>query len=344
MNHRFALSRFALGGLCAFCLIGFSLQEKKTTLLVAWWNVENLYDTTDDPNDDDEFTPQGKNNWNEERLKLKFEHLAQVIKDMSKAHNTALPDVMGFCEVEHQALLETLFSTYLKSADYGFVYYESSDMRGIDVGFAYNKKSLTLVEGKRFYVDLKTDRPTRDVVMGKFSRNGKFLYVFGNHFPSRRGGKEESEPRRIAAAQTLRAAIDEILKNDSNADIIVLGDFNDEPTDKSIADILKSSANPDDVTNDGTKLYNFMAAYQGIGSYLFRREWSKIDQALVSKGMLNKTGFSAPLSGFQCFSQEYMFEEKKSGEKQPFRTYAGNKWLGGYADHLPICLEVVVEK
>ncbi len=317
-----------------------------TRFLVAWWNVENLFDTIDDPTQDDDFTPSGKYKWTEARLDYKFKQLSVVISDLAESRNYTLPDIMGFCEVEHQHLLDTLFQKYLNAKAHKVVYYESPDPRGIDVAIAYNGEKFTLLDSKKHKVALDGGA-TRDILEAKFeakgSSKGNVLYVFANHWSSRRGGQEASEPRRIVAAQTLRNRIDELLARDSTADVVMLGDLNDEPSNNSVSKTLRAIGDLNQVlaSNDGM-LYNFMVAYQGIGTYFYQNHWERIDHAIVSKGLFDNRSFSAVPNSFTAFYKPYMFERDKDGKptEKPFRTYAGQRYLGGYADHLPILLEI----
>jgi predicted extracellular nuclease len=316
--------------------------ESSNTFLVAWWNVENLFDTIDDPTQDDDFTPSGKYKWTEERLDYKFKQLSTVIRDLAQSRNYTLPDIMGFCEVEHQYLLDTLFQKYLNAKAYKVVYYESPDPRGIDVGIAYDSAKFQLLDSKPHRVNLGQGS-TRDILEAKFSSGGKVLYVFANHWSSRRGGEEASEPRRIVAAQTLRARLDEIFSQDSTADVIMLGDLNDEPSNNSVSKTLRATGDLNQVlaSSDGT-LYNFMAGYQGIGTYYYQNHWERIDHAIISKGLFDNKGFSIIRNSFAVFHRTYMFERDRDGKptEKPFRTFAGQRYLGGYADHLPILLEI----
>ncbi|KAK3582615.1 hypothetical protein CHS0354_024169 [Potamilus streckersoni] len=222
--------------------------------LIVWWNVENLFDTVNDPRkNDDEYTPTGKREWTEQRLNKKFENLAHVIKDISKRNKKQFPDIMGFCEVENEPLLDQLYKKYIKAANHKIVYHESMDSRGIDVSFVYNSKTFRLINKKVIGVKIY-DKPTRDILLGHFKdlKKGYDLYVFLNHWPSRIGGEEKTELKRISAAKSLRHAIDSLLKKNADADILLMGDFNDEPIDKSILTYLKSSGSRDYVKK-GTK-------------------------------------------------------------------------------------------
>ncbi|MFN3638230.1 MAG: endonuclease/exonuclease/phosphatase family protein [Chloroherpetonaceae bacterium] len=342
--------RLRFSVLVLFSVVFFSCTTTKPTapspsspqFLVAWWNVENLFDTIDDPTQDDDFTPSGKYKWTEARLDYKFKQLSTVIRDLANSRNYTLPDIMGFCEVEHQHLLDTLFQKYLNAKSYKVIYYESPDPRGIDVGIAYNSDKFQLLDSRPHRVDLGQGS-TRDILEAKFFHNGNVLYVFANHWSSRRGGAEASEPRRLVAAQTLRTRLDEILAQDSTADVIMLGDLNDEPENNSVSQTLRAVGDLNRVlaSTDGT-LYNFMAAYRGIGTYYYQNHWERIDHAIVTKGLFDNKSFSALPNSFTAFHKPYMFERDRDGKptEKPFRTFAGQRYLGGYADHLPILLEI----
>ncbi|NTW48425.1 MAG: hypothetical protein HGB19_01580 [Chlorobiales bacterium] len=334
-------------------LLYSDLSEAKADrkkLLIAWWNVENLFDTVNDPgNGDDEFTPDGSKEWTENRLNTKLENLTEVIRDIGKSRpndGIGLPDIMGFCEVEHLSPIKELFQKHLGTSDYGFVYYESLDPRGIDIGFAYNKEKLSVLRSEKHTVTL-SGKPTRDIISVTFTYEGKPLYVIGNHWPSRLGGEMRSASKRADAAKALRGVVDSILKKEPNADILILGDFNDEPGDRSITDILQASGDMETVKNasDG-HLYNCWAAYPGIGSSLYRKSWLRIDQAIVSRGMLDQRNFFIEKDSFTCFYKDYMFE-KPSGRRKSkdlFRTYQGKRYEGGYSDHLPITVLLSISK
>lgn len=327
-------------------------QQKKPkppeSLFVAWWNVENLFDTVNDATEDDEFTPEGKKEWTAERLARKYDRLAQVIKDFAPDKEKGrLPDIMGCCEVEHEALLKHLFCETLQG-DYGTVYYESPDTRGIDVGMVYNRARLVLLRSSKHRVELD-GRPTRDILYAAFEADGikKPLHVICNHWSSKLGGEEKSEPKRVLAAKIARALVDSLLKADADAEVVLLGDFNAEPESASIQLTLRTSGDWDAVKKSGDGLlYNFMKNYSGIGSIQFSGGWEKIDMAIVTKGLLDTKNFYTKPDSFNCFYADYMFKDptKRTTNKKMFRTYEGVKYTGGYADHLPVTLMLFIAK
>ena len=316
-------------------------QEGTETLLLAWWNVENLFDTTDDPKTkDEEFTPNGRKHWTDERLVQKMKNLAQVLGDMKDAPNMPgkMPDIIGFCEVEHEALLKTLFHDYLKLNHYGFVYHETQDFRGIDIGFAYDTTRVRVKSMKTHPVVIH-DYHSRDILEILFDIRGKELVVFGNHWPSRAGGENRSRPKRDRAAGILRRAIDAHLKKNPSADIVALGDFNDEPKNLSIKKRLNAGGSFQQVKHatDGT-LYDCWTGSDAQGSYIYKNRWNKLDHAIVSQGLLDEEDFYITKRSFASFAPDYLLKSQR-GKPYISRTYKGRKYYrDGYSDHLPLLL------
>jgi predicted extracellular nuclease len=310
---------------------------------VAWWNVENLFDTVDDPNkNDNEFLPKGDKLWTEERLNVKFKKLAEVIKTMNNGNG---PDVLGVCEVENESVLKRFIDEELKDMNYKTVYYESGDQRGIDVGIMYRASILEVTDSKKHTVPLEGGA-TRDIIETSFKIGSAKFTVFGNHWPSRRGGKEKSEPKRILAAQTLRSAVDKILKNEPDADIIMFGDFNDEPDDISITDHLKATGNKDKFLQSSDFLFNAMwdVKKEGLGTYNFQGGWDLIDHFIFSKGLFDEKGLKFQKSEILSFDFLRKYDKKKKTKFKPFSTFDGDDYQGGYSDHFPIRAEFEVKQ
>ena len=171
-----------------------------------------------------------------------------------------------------------------------------------------------------------------------FGKLGKDkVHVFVNHWPSRWGGLEKSQPNRIVAAQTLKNKVNEILKDNAKAKIIIIGDMNDEPDNKSLAEILDAQA-PDSKTD----LYNLMIPLdeQNLGSYNYRGDWNMIDNIVVSASVLHGEGFVANDQLGQVFHQPWMEYHNNSGQMSPNRTYGGPNYYGGISDHFPVFLQL----
>ncbi len=314
------------------------LKDYKGEML-AFYNVENLFDTKNDPRvADDDFTPQGKLKWTKERYDAKLNNIA-LVTDKLKGD---LPIFMGMVEVENRSVLEDLINdTKLQSGNYGISHKDSPDKRGIDVALIYRKDYARLIESASYNVDLGHVL-TRDILYSKFElKDGEILHTFVNHWPSRRKGQEASEYKRVKAANVLKSNIDKILKANPKANIAIMGDFNDYPDNKSLKQILKAGT-------DTRKLYNLAykmhkaAKDTKRGSHSYKGEWGMLDQIIVSPNMMDKHGeFAIKPSDFNVFYKEFLiFQHPKYKTYQPNRTYAGPKYIGGYSDHLPVYVEL----
>jgi exonuclease III len=307
----------------------------KKHFVAMFYNVENFYDTVNDPKiNDDEFTPQGKIPWTAERLNTKVEHIGQVITDIV---NPAMPDLVGFAEVENLDVLRMLTSSALLSkTKYGIVHYDSPDERGIDVVLLYNPATFTVISSEPLAVVLPENDKTRDILYVKGKVNsGEILHVFINHWPSRREGSEKSESKRMDAAKVLRAKMDEIQKLDKSPNILIMGDFNDEPSDNSITMGIKALTpdKPFAAANIYSLLYPEFK--KGEGS-LFYKDWDLFDQIIVSGNLLsNKKGLHTSLDEAGIFKADYLLYSDKNGQQHPNRTMS-SKYFGGYSDHLPV--------
>jgi len=317
--------------------------EKNKQYRFAFYNVENLFDTVDDPvKRDEEFTPTGKKKWTAERYQTKLDQIAQVIGDMN------YPAVVGFCEVENATVLNDLVQkTKLKEYNYKYVHHESPDFRGIDNGLIYidgifdvTKSDITRID---FPKEIVEDYTTRDIlhVEGVF-RQKDTMHFFINHWPSRRGGLKESQPKRVYVATQLRKNTNKIFAANPNAKIVITGDFNDEPDNDSVISVLDAKPTGDKMENN--KLYNCSAKLdsEGKGTYNYRGNWNMLDQFIASGSLVNKTS-NITLTDAQIFRPEYLiYKDKKYGDK-PSRTYGGPNYYGGYSDHFPVFVDVLVK-
>jgi exonuclease III len=309
--------------------------------VVMFYNTENLYDTINDPAiTDEEFTPSAKVPWTAARFDTKIKHLGQVITDISAP---GMPDLIGLAETENRQVLTALTSSAaLKKTGYGIVQFDSPDERGIDASLLYNPKTFKVLASEPLKVVLPASDRTRDILYVKGKLNsGEILHVFVNHWPSRREGTEKSEPNRLAAATVLRAKMDELRKNGKNPSILVMGDFNDEPSDKSITEGLGAVAPGRDVTTD--KLCNLLYPVysRGEGS-LYYKDWDLFDQLLVSGNLLSqKKGLHTTAADAAVFRADYLLFTGKDGTSRPNRTMSGEKYFGGYSDHLPVVVKFI---
>jgi predicted extracellular nuclease len=303
-----------------FSSIGCVVSQKKNES-IAFYNVENLFDTEDGLNDDSEFLPDGKNQWSQERYEEKLSHIRKVLTDLK------FPMLVGFCEIENEGVLKKLISGEQNLSNFGTVHYESPDSRGIDVGFIYNISKLSLVSsGKiRFVLPGDSEPKSRDIVWGKFLAKKDTIFALVNHWPSRRN--DDSEPKRIKAAESARIFIDSVLNVNPKAKIVFMGDLNDHPSDKA----------PQLISQRLTSMISKQSGEYG-GTHQYKNEWDVLDHIMVSNGFKKGKLKVIPNSG-KIHSFPYLIEEYK-GNKQPFRTYVGAKYLGGYSDHLPVSIDL----
>jgi predicted extracellular nuclease len=289
---------------------------------IAFYNVENLFDTIDGPNDDAEFLPDSKSQWDDLKYQTKLTHIRQVMADLQ------MPMILGICEIENRKVLTDLIG---EDKRYGIVHYESPDARGIDVAMLYRKDLLRLKTSGQIRFTLPGDTlPTsRDIVWAKYQYKKEHLYVLVNHWPSRRGGTEESAAKRLAAAQNASQFIDSIQRNEPSAKIILMGDLNDYPEDAA-PQLIASKITPQITKNSGTF----------GGSYCYKNEWNVLDHIFISSNALSGKIQVQAQSG-KIHEFPYLLTEYK-GQIVPSRTYAGPKYLGGYSDHLPVSVDVIL--
>lgn len=318
--------------------------EMKSDYRIAFYNVENLYDTIDNPDtDDDFFLPTAETHWDTKRYFRKIDHLAEVISSM-RSEGGELPVLVGLAEIENKVVLGDLCAHKdMVEAGYSFIHEDSPDERGADVALLFRKGLFAEISHKAILVLPGGGDHTRDILYVEGLMAGQTVHIFINHWPSRREGQKESEFRRIAAANVLRSAVDRVLEKDATARIIIMGDFNDEPDNRSIREVLAAAVPGEE---EGASLYNlsFKAYKRGEGSYYYRYEekWNMLDQIIVSESMLNDTkGLYCPSMGVRIHRKEFMLYYQKGKESIPNRTYGGSRYHGGYSDHLPVYTDLL---
>lgn len=317
-----------------------SLSQEKVPFRIVSWNIENLFDTHHDSlKNDREFLPDAMRHWNYSRYKKKLADIARVITAVGEWNPPAL---VGLCEVENDTALRDLTRrSPLKELGYRYVMTSSPDLRGIDVALLYQRDLFKLLSSRSISIPpFNQHRPTRDLLhVSGLLLTGDTLDVFVCHLPSRSGGAKESEPYRLHAAQILRTEADSILYKRLHPQVIIMGDFNDYPTNKSIQEVLEAEA--PSPTLSPLKLYHLLARKaksKDFGSYKYRGEWGLLDHLIVSGALLNQSGkfFTSEEKANVCLLPFLLIEDKKYGGREPFRTYKGMKYQGGISDHLPI--------
>lgn len=310
-------------------------------VLVLWWNVENLFDTCNDPRvDDREFTPDGKRHWTEKKLLLKRLRIAQLFKAVRADHEYGkFPDIVAFAETENRAVFAGTLAA-IDQAGYAVDYHESPDPRGIDIGLAWNPATVKFTGSKPYTIKLDDGRGTRFVIAAGFIVSGHHFAVVLNHWPSRSFDASWSESKRIVAAKVTRHVVDSLRTKEPSADVVVMGDFNDQPDNRSVREVLGSSFDRKEVLHPGNLLlYNCWNDTSSPGSYYYRKHWERIDQILVSPGLLDGHGLSIGRNSFRVFSIPEMFDQPG---KALYPTYEKGKFRGGYSDHLPLLLKIHV--
>jgi len=318
----------------------------KEAVRIAFWNMENLFFPADDSlTRDDSFTPYGDNHWNFKKYNEKLQRMGKAITALGGWESV---EMIGFCEIEHRKVLEDLINkSTLSQNKYGIVHQESPDKRGIDVALIYRTDKLEMLNTRYITVSFgPNSRPTRDVlqVSAKLP-NGDTVHVFYNHWPSRYGGELATIPKRAKAASVVKTAVDSIYSLQPNANILIMGDLNDEPIDPSVKEVLH--ALPDTVNSDSQALINLMYNKMGKeGTHKYQGEWGVLDHIIVSKPLFNPQA-TTTLFDYKghIFKADFLLESDAThlGTK-PFRTYIGMKHNGGYSDHLPIYVDLRLQQ
>lgn len=315
---------------------------------LGFWNVENLYDTLNDQwKNDEDFTPVGINAWNGAKYRRKIENLSFALSQIAL---DASPDglaLFGLCEVENVRVVEDLIaSPHLVKRQYRVIHIEGPDARGVDPCFVYNPKYFKPLRSLAYPVNLPAEAGhfTRDILVISGTFLGEAMAILVNHWPSRRGGELSSRPNRLAAASAARHLGDSIIQADSSTKLILMGDFNDDPTDQSIKFGLGTYADP--LHPGGKKLFNPMENLhkEGIGSLAWQDSWNLFDQILMSGNLISGTYERWQYYAVRVFNKTFLRSEHPSDKGYPLRTFSGAKYTGGYSDHFPVFVLLAKEK
>ena len=310
---------------------------------LMFYNVENFFDTVDDPHtNDNAFLPGGSMRWTQTRYLEKRNNIYRVIANVGEWDPPAL---VALCEIENRDVLDDLIkNTPLAKYPYSVIHKDSPDQRGIDCALLYRSDYLKCT-GQEFIRVRFSDnrRRTRDIVYATLcTAKGDTLHVFVNHWPSRVGGQRQSDPHRMLAATYLRQKVDSIFSRNSMANIAITGDFNDNPPDKSLSDGIKALT--DTAHTKQSNLFN-LSAYkmrEPIGTTKYQGKWSVFDQMIVSGGLLRGT-LRTDVDNCHIFKADYLFEhDNRYKGVKPFRTYIGQRYNNGFSDHLPVYLDIKI--
>lgn len=332
-----------------FVIILFSSCENKTpkSFSFAFYNIENLFDTINNEGVTDEsYLPVSKVAWNTERYNHKLDNISRVMKSID---STGFPSLFGICEIENIGVIEDLIAhPDILNANYNILHKDSPDERGIDVALLYDPSVYTPVTTTFVKPDLweNTDSTTNEILTRDILysvglvNNSDTLHVFINHWVSRWGGQEKTEPNRIKIAQTIKRITDSILGNNPDANIIIAGDLNDNPTDTSIFHELNALETTVSLKNSSLYNLSLKKFNDGNGS-LYYKSWDMFDQIIVSTSLLTgNSGLKVNSFDQSVFKEDWMLYQPKKGPARPSRTASGGRYYGGYSDHLPVWIRI----
>lgn len=308
-------------------------KNRDEVLTIAFYNVENLFDTINNKyTNDSNYTPKGKLAWDYKRYFKKLKKISYVISQIGKEASNNLPVLVGLVEVENTKVLNDLVN-HKNLSDYGYryVHFDSSDRRGIDTALLYRDSFFDPVDTKTYPLNFINEdgvvEYSRDVLLVSGFLNNELIHIIVNHWPSRREGVKETEHKRIKASELVAEIIEEISEKDTQAKIIIMGDFNDNPTSKSIKDYLVT----EDFFNPMQDLYK-----QGLGTLTFQKKWFLFDQIIVSKNFLNQSISNHHFLEANIFDKKWLQVAKGKLKGSPHRTYIGPWYKGGFSDHFPV--------
>lgn len=331
--------------LLIFCFVstGLLAQQQYKVGVIGFYNLENLFDTIKSPDTwDDQFLPDGDYRYTSEVYHEKLGHLARVIAELGTEMSPDGAAILGVSEIENRSVLEDLAKEpQIADRNYKIVHYDSPDERGVDVGLLYNPKYFQVKFSKPLFVPLPVEEPgdtnfTRDVlwVYGLF--DGDPMHIFVNHWPSRRGGEAASSPLREIAAGVAAKVIDSLLAEDPKTKVILMGDLNDDPVNRSVASVLR--AKPSIRQTRTGNLYNPWYSFykKGLGTLAWRDAWNLFDQIIISEAFLPKAQAGYFFHQNVVYNEPYLLNTSGQYKGYPFRTYVAGQYQGGYSDHLPV--------
>lgn len=300
---------------------------------VAFYNLENLYDFYDDSKtNDNDFLPISIKRWTPKRYDNKLRKLSFTIANIGKKETGKHPALVGLAEVENAKVLKDLINyKHLEACNYGYVHYDSLDERGIDVALLYDKNAFVVTHSEPFRILLVhesgTPDYTRDILLVSGLLNGEEVNIIVNHWSSRREGEKESEPKRMASSNKVSEIIANLRLKNPDTKLIVMGDFNDDPSSNSIKNLVI-----------GSSLYNAMDTLRSYsrGSTNHNRQWNLFDQIIISTNFFESKPNALEYETANIFDEDFLKNFKGKFKGTPYRTYVGKTYQGGYSDHFPV--------
>lgn len=300
---------------------------------VSFFNLENLFDTRNDPlTNDSDFLPNSEKKWTQKRYENKLFKLGLAISSIGKTETETHPAIVGVAEVENDKVLEDLLnSEHLKDLPYDFIHYDSADERGIDVALIYDTNVFTVTNSEPYSVSLFDEDGsadyTRDILLVSGLFDGELIHFLVNHWPSKH--EEANTPKRLLLSNKVGDIVALLKQENPDAKIIIMGDFNDNSGSESVKSLVNNNA-----------LFNPMETLRSYnrGSVNYRFRWDIFDQFMLTHNFLDHKQGTYNFSDADIFDADFLKQYKGKYAGQPFRTFAGKKYKGGYSDHFPVFL------
>ncbi|MDO5017268.1 MAG: endonuclease/exonuclease/phosphatase family protein [Porphyromonas sp.] len=336
-----------LTGCGATKTVGTTTAKQYDTYSIAFYNMENLFDTQDDPDNsgDDDFLPTGPYAWTQKQYEQKLDNLARVISLLGRENTPYGPAFIGTSEIENRRVLEDLVTRdAIKGMGLKVIHEDGPDRRGIDVAALYNPNIFELerYEYIPFKWDENPDFVTRDQLHAYGKIAGEQIHFIVLHWPSRYGGSKSS-PLREAAARTTLSIVQKIQASDPDANIVIMGDLNDDPTNVSVSEVLNAKKKRSEVPNQG--LYNPSASLfeKGVGTLVYQNKWNFFDQMMVSRHLISKES-GLRLWKMEVFDRDFLITQEGKRKGYPHRTFENNSFINGYSDHFPVLIYLLKER
>lgn len=336
-----ALILFFTGSLAA--------QDNYQLRTIAFYNLENLFDTIDDPEKNDEASPIMQIQTDRESVYAeKLNNMAKVLSEIGSSETEESPAIVGLAEIENYQVIDDLISTaFLKDKNYGIIHYDSPDQRGIDVALIYKKHLFRPVDHDVFELKLWDEEGqriyTRDQLLVSGYLDDEFIHIIVNHWPSRRGGPEKSNFKREKAAYVTTRILDKLYAEDPDAKVLIMGDLNDDPTDSSLKNVLKSKARKADLVQG--EIYNPMEDMfrRGFNTLVYRDNINLFDQILLSASLVSTKKEFETYKMYKAgiFNPQYLTTQTGKYKGYPFRSFASGRFIGGYSDHYPVYIQLI---
>ncbi len=332
---------FLVLAIASNALVLFAQNKKLAPYALAFYNLENLFDTINvNSNFDLEYSPKGAKQWDSKKYNSKLNNMAFVLSQLAREVCPLGPAVIGVSEIENRSVLEDLVKRdALANLNLQIVHYDSPDRRGIDVALLYNPLLFSVISSKTFplIVSKYPDFKSRDVLLVSGSMGGEKIHILVNHWPSR----GNAEHFRIASAELNRQIHDSIKVAEPDAKIIIMGDLNDDPANKSIKNVLGAKGKRKDVKKN--ELFNPMADLhsKGIGSLGYQGSWNLFDQIVISDNLLGDDRSTFKFWKAEIFNRDFLIQKEGQYKGYPLRTHSSNSFLNGYSDHFPVLIYLV---